>query len=282
MKNKPLYEKKRIQEFDRIGEAVNYLQRKPNPVDRPASETGSHRWTGSRDMKHALELLEVGWPEGLVEMKGMVENIERVLLDRIPRPTVHRDLSGSDVDIGAYLSGEPENMLEWQAQPANSEGIKLVVNGSASAGVSARVIKARGAVVVATIHAMQMLEIPVELWGVWASSRDRYHSETRIQISRPGYELDIERVAFILAHPSMLRRIAFGIWEREEPKDWRKRIGIEPDTGYGRPTDSNFAGENGIYLGRMGSWEEHWLDTHTAVEWILARLHDFGVELEAA
>lgn len=275
----------RLREYDRVGELARYLTTTPNPHSKPSSETTQVGWTGTRNYAEAIKMLEIGWAEGVVEMKEIVEDVERVLLDQIPHPVIKRGLSGSDVDMGAYLSGEPENMLEWEAAPISEQGIKIIVNGSASASVSPRTIKARGAVIVATIHALQMLEIPVELWGVWTgrryAGRKTYQAETRVRISRPGYELDIERVAFVLAHPSMLRRIVFSVWEREEPKAWRKAIGIEPDTGYGTPTDSNFGGEHDIYLGKMYANEPQWLDTTLAVEWILNELRKLGVELEA-
>lgn len=273
----------RLYYFERPGALMRYLDQVPNPAPGMAQsiQEDDGGWAGTPNIDEAKRLFIEGWPQGVVEMRGMVEDIERVLLDKIPRPTTHRDVYGSDVDISAYMEGDPECMVDWRIEPQTDQGIRIIVNGTFSAGISQRKIKARGAAIVAFLHALQMVDIPAELWGYWAvNNYDDAKHEVWVRISRPGYEIDIERVAFLLAHPSMLRRIVFAAWEREDQAT-RDRFGFRKDRGYGHVHNlgEDERSDGDLYLPGMIFSDKRWDSAESSVEWILEELGKHGVEL---
>lgn len=280
--------KHRVYIFERPGHLMQHIESNPQTHENAQSEeTGAHmrKWSGTDSIEHAKRLFIEGWHEGVVEMQNVTEDIERTLLDRIPRPEMRHDVTGAEVDITAYMAGEPECMLDWHTHPQNDLGIRIVVNGTFSGGMDQRIIKSRGAAVVAFIHALQLLDIPAELWGYWAvDTHTRKHGmrkhEVWCRISRPGYEVDIERVAFMLAHPSMLRRIMFALWERE-PSQIRRDFRFRPSGGYGgvREWPASERGEHDLYLPGMTYGDGRWGSAAKAVEWILDELGKHGVEL---
>lgn len=266
-----------IRTFDRFGELYKHLTTSEYhaPKHQRDSHDPNYGFTRTHTFDEALDLLQVGWPEGLVEMGGMVEDIERTLLERVPGPVIERDVTGSDVDIGAFLTGEPEHMIEWKPNPAPTDGVKILVNCTASADVSPATIMSRGAAVVSMLHALRIMEIPSDLYLAWGN-QSRQAFTAVLHASRPDHEADIERLAFAIAHPSMLRRLVFALMEQEQA---HKELGV--GAGYGHPRDHKMEDATLTLPSMMGD-DPRWSSPSHAVEWVLKEFDRMGIELEEA
>jgi len=109
-------------------------------------------------------------------------------------------------------------------------------NYTDSAYVSANTVLARGATVCAIIDILEMKGYSVELLlDEWISGYANGRSMVwGTQARAKGFEdqLDPSRLAFFLAHPSMLRRVQFAV--QEHLPDWEP-MGCYSGGGYGYP-----------------------------------------------
>ena len=77
-----------------------------------------------------------------------------------------------------------------------------------------------GVAIVSAVQALTMAGVVVELWGVRSSKiSDNYKEKSdwfswAFPLGGGGQAIDLDRVAFCLAHPALSRRIVFGITER--------------------------------------------------------------------
>ena len=123
--------------------------------------------------------------------------------------------------IPAYAAGVPEDMfVPLEDGAAQSKPIvRIAVNVVCSGWVNAQDIINRGAAVVALIDKVQSEGQRVELIAfchVEGKGNDRLIMS--VTVKRPEEVVDMDRIAFALAHPSMLRRAFFRCVEFLYPK----------------------------------------------------------------
>ncbi len=233
-----------FRQLDSIGEMVDAMQHAPEQQKqsglRAASlEIDEWRWSDTKTMDEALELARYGWEEGRQHLR---QAVGRIALDQLVgrRPIVESrlDFAGDEVDIGAYLHGEPEHMVDYQVrQDTHGKQAMMYVNASMASRVSSERIMQRGGALYAAIEALRTEGYSLGLTMVDSTQNNRFshYTEYQIPVVRPGGYLDIDTAAFCLAHPAFLRRGVFALNEHE-PNDIRYAMGFMVGGGYGEPT----------------------------------------------
>ena len=146
---------------------------------------------------------------------------------------------------------------------------------AASAGISGQEMFNKGATIAALIELLERAGKRVELKGRMAvTGYDKPVSTFRYQmiIKEAGEPIDVDRIAFALAHPGCLRRLGFSIMEQASEKIQKA---IDTTYRYGQPAEWQEP-EDGIYIGKTsldGSEESR-------VEWIKQQLADYGITWE--
>lgn len=185
---------------------------------RSSRRTNSPSFHGTANFEEAVAIARTGWPEGAkraVEIGASVSAAVRDVINANASSYAY-DVSGQFVDIGRYLTGEPECFgttiedLDTIKKPV----VKLVVNLSASGCVSAYTLVARGVAVVAAVDILEAAGRRVEVVAATAHHSDCTQLEIRIPVKAAGQPLDIDRLAFCLAHPSCYRRLIWSISEQ--------------------------------------------------------------------
>ena len=102
----------------------------------------------------------------------------------------------------------------------------------------------KGAAVVALIDQIERSGQRVELIATQISKTHRQYDEQHIFITvkQPDEPLDLDRISFAVAHPSMLRRVCFRIMEVTYDK---------PVSGYGSVEEMKDIPEDAMYLPPM-------------------------------
>ncbi len=233
-----------FRQLDSIGEMIDAMQHAPEQQKqsglRAASlEIDEWRWSDTKTMDEALELARYGWEEGRQHLR---QAVGRIALDQLVgrRPIVESrlDFAGDEVDIGAYLHGEPEHMVDYQVrQDTHGKQAMMYVNASMASRVSSERIMQRGGALYAAIEALRTEGYSLGLTMVDSTQNNRFshYTEYQIPVVRPGGYLDIDTAAFCLAHPAFLRRGVFALNEHE-PNDIRYAMGFMVGGGYGEPT----------------------------------------------
>lgn len=215
--------KRDIEIYDSLGEAVRHAKNNPSPK---SSDANGKSFAGTKDLSEACDLALNGWSEvrpQVDKLFGELESSISLTLDE--QFGIRFDYSGDSVDMGRYMSGDPECMMDYVTEPQARMGrvIKVMVNVANSAMISTEQIISRGVVIVALLDVLKKLGLGVELWTEMAISDKGVDNGNRfsqlVKIHDSADMLDVDSTMFAIAHPSMLRRIGFGSVEQGVRKD---------------------------------------------------------------
>lgn len=155
-----------------------------------------------------------GWPEGVKEARERSERIvNRVVQSQSALALVTDnayDMAGACYDVGGYLSGTPECWIRPQETVAR-RSISISVNIEASGGISAGTMRQRGIAVASLVMALQSVGFPVTVDVSQVCRMEHGTGAVEALVTRVsdanGSVLDLDRLVFAIAHPTMFRRI---------------------------------------------------------------------------
>lgn len=166
----------------------------------------------------ALALSDKGWPEGMDKARSIIAPaLEAHAVAHVQHSTaLYADVTGAGLDVGGYLSGEPEC---WHSPGALrvKPTLTLAVNLSSSAGVPAENLILRGAGLVALTVALQNAGYVVRVNSVEGGTFNRQDGKpgsvevwTSVTLTDDnGGPLDMDRLVYALAHPSASRTLGY-------------------------------------------------------------------------
>lgn len=233
------HNKLHLELFDSFGEFVKYANSNPKPIS--SDKTYDKTWHGphAHTLGTACMMATEGWTELRPEVDNLLTEVTERLADRLAdlyKPAY--DFGGAFVDMGRFVEGDPECMVNFQASSDNAVGrvVKVVIAGTASWTIAQEWLMKRGVAVLSLIDTINKLGFGVELW--WDNTvRGRGETKftsftTAVKLHDSSDTLDINSVMFALAHPSMLRRLTFSVQEQSKyASDQNAKGG-----GYGIPT----------------------------------------------
>lgn len=276
-------------EFETWGAFVDAAENGPTdmPMDRRASRESDgqgsygHSWHGASWVE-ALKLARIGWPEGANKVKAKLELMQAHLPSRSIRNEMKMQMVGpGTLDMQRYQQGHPEPWVTWQPQEyeTDSEGqiVTVLFNISASSGVSVSAMFDKGAVICALVDLLERVGKRVEL--ILADGGKSWDTTVglKVIVKKANEPLDLDRIAFALAHASCLRRLGFSIWE-QAPADTRRAIGIDKDRGYGAP--ANVTQDGAINILASSLYDESYSEAKQ-FQWLKTQLATQGVDLKA-
>ena len=255
---------------------------------RSSQSTGhSDTWDYGTDYAGALALVDSGWPDGAEKMRRLADTMYDKIAPQVTtwHETEHA-VSGACVDIGAYLTGAPECMLEFKpTDRAGAPPVDIVVSMTTSYKVTSEQICNRGAAILAAIDVLEQRGCTVSVCAEFTSGKATrsssipYRLSYTVTLKRPGEVLDVDAMAFALMHPAMLRRLIFAAKEHA-PAMYRKVLGIDVDGSYGRVQahPEYMADDSIIYLAPVvDRGKEIWDTPDSAVATILKALEPTGL-----
>lgn len=280
----PIY----VHTFESLAEMIEYSQ---GSTDMPQRERASRReddgdWTMTRNFGEAVELAKRGWSEHRDAVDNVLGNVVPQIRDALPDvfQSVH-NVTGAVVDVAAFLSGEPECMIDFVPEPEATCGkvVTMLVSLDCSAGIEATEIVARGAAICALAECLTMVGYTLEVWG---ESHCGEISHT-VRVKAAADALDADAMLYAMAHPSMFRRIMFSCEERESAAV-RARNNIPGGYGglnhdWGRLTQADRLGaditmpRNRLGLGNDGGNVFTAADTRDPAGWVMRQLKALGI-----
>lgn len=220
------------EDFDSYLRAV--LDHRPRWTCELASVTGDRQFTGTSDFAEAERLLREGWPEG---RDRLIDAMEAAALAAPMLPAVSRrmDVAGA-YPIAAYAaSGDPLSMVDpGDLSAAARPIVRLAFSFSYHCGKTQKEIEDYGAALLTWIDRIEESGRSVEVSACHMARAEGWRFGSRIVVKRAGEPLEIDRMAFVVAHPSMLRRIHFRAYEMEKAPGFQDAF----HWGYGMPETS--------------------------------------------
>jgi hypothetical protein len=175
-----------------------------------------------------------GWSEGAEKLRTALEKLE----DFSPTSSLEDEADGMDLKIGdegemfmpdEYFAGEENFMVNIEFK-VHKPIIRICCNISASCGVSANDMVARGVVIAATCRKLERLGYGVQIWVADCGKGCDGYSVNLVRIKDSDERMDDKALAFWMGHPAALRRIFFRFIEATPV---RVQIGLS----YGTPGD---------------------------------------------
>jgi len=227
--------------YDNVSDAIDDIINRPSNHASGlgnSSETASSGWAGSKNLGDAISILKGGWSE-------YREQVERIFGDITEDPDIETMRSksfawqlsdeGDFCNTDLYAEGEAECMylpiLEEAERP--DAIIRIVVDGTAASGVKPDEIIRKGIVIAALVDTLQFLGRGVELWWGQSVAKNNAASIMAVKVKDTRTHMDIDDMLFACAHPSMLRRFGFALFELED-ESHRRTIGLHSKGRYGR------------------------------------------------
>lgn len=203
----------------------------------------------------ALSMARLGWLAKLDQTLEVAEDaiteIEREM--DLPKWEPLYGFSGCAVDMGAYLNGEPECMIEYPVTPMPSTGrvVTICTSISASSAVSAESLIKRGMMIAALAMLLERLGYNTEIWADLSARGGGAVLHERVLVKSANDTIDGARILYAIANPSMLRVLGFAVMHGLD-YDIARKLGV--GSSYGSPsTPEADLPEGTIYLSEMYS-----------------------------
>lgn len=207
-----------------VAEAAACPERERGKGDGDYAENFYGYATLSEAIQHARE----GWDEPRAEIDAVTANIAEHL-ENVLEPTFvdEWDVTGAVVDIGRYLGGEPECMIDTRLMQIAKPGrvVTILVNGCFAAGIKDHAIRRRGAAIVGLIDALERCQYSTEVWLEISHEKISY----LVKVKGTGDALDIDVLMFAIGNKACLRHLNFSLQDKEEYK-----LGVSEGHSYGR------------------------------------------------
>lgn len=206
--------------FANIGEFVDFVTDKSHRIKVHASSDrpGKNNWNGNtNDLAHAVSLVETGWAEGAKKVAAWSGKLS-CFLD-VARAVKARqfawEVSGDYVDVGKYLTGEPEcfGAEVDNGETVSSRVVSIRLNNCVSGGLQADAIVARGVAVLVAVDLLESCGRRCEVIVSQATDTHDLHAECNIVVKRASEPVDLDRLAYSVAHPGFFRRLGFRFME---------------------------------------------------------------------
>ncbi|MGH3953504.1 MAG: DUF7192 family protein [Mycobacterium sp.] len=230
--------------FDSFHQFITWNESAPdNRTMSMRSEPDFHG--GVTSMSNLLKVARDGMPRNGIDALHLatetLQEIERELNYQTFQTSYN--VSGCDVDVARYLSGEPENMIDYtMADVVRTSRVVTIVCGiGVPAMVSASKIQEHGHSLMALSEAIDRTGLQSEIWvdDVSVNSMGTHdalvdHSgRVAVRLKAPGESFDPGMFMFALTHAGMLRGLTFNAMHAF-PTAWITKLNI--GSGYGRAT----------------------------------------------
>lgn len=221
--------------FDSINEVVKYnrgTERTPRYKKYHVSDgmgKGYEEFTSTSSYEEAEDLLLHGWEVGTLDLIKSLKSPSGALKRQICNTY---SVAGYQPCVPRYLQGLPDSMIDHKVVTIKSKIVNIVKDIGYAGYVKAETMENESLKVLKLVQSLESKGYRVNLYISFVSDVP-YTSKKlnmQIKIKDSGQKLNIKQVAFPLVHPSMFRRIVFGLIERlEETKNF--------GNGYGKCTE---------------------------------------------
>lgn len=257
-----------LDKFDSFGDMLAYANANPS---KKQSEHGDQSFCETANYAEAHKLAVEGWHAVRPEVERLLGQLSEQIDNRLDMVSeLEYATSGGAVDVGRWLTGEPECMFSFVPMPNERMGrvVKIFIDYGASAQFSAEFIRERGIVLCALVDTLQKMRVACEVWGETAVTFGNQIHSTVVKLHDATAQMDIDELMFALANPSMLRRITFSV---------RELAGCGPSCSYGRTIHTEYAADYGADIRIERLTEKFSTMMQNPVEWVVSTIK--GMEL---
>lgn len=265
--------------YDALDEVIN-LDETADGSYRSSLKDGPFAYedTHTNNFGEAADVIRNGWTEHMPQVNEFVSQIrtdERVvtMVDNSRFKQMY-SCTGALVSVPLYCAGSYSPMVTHVPIMANKPNrvARVLIGGGMLGSVEADSYVERGILIVALCKVLDAMGWQIDLWTEATvqskDNEDMVHS-TLYHVHEAGQSFDAESVMFQLAHPSMHRRLTFGIRESGTYQEVQR---FGSNNGYGRtrnPICSELIGAH-LVIDAITPFDRTITDP---AKWILDKVH---------
>jgi len=239
--------KVKLRKYDNIMDFEKFINETPfNQVFRWSthqSVANGKGFTGTNNFEEAVDLLK----HGSDDLSKRLEKMYQVKAADIGNTKVTKsfyNVAGYQASVPRYLQGIPTNMIAQKKVVQKQRVITLNKDMNYNCGWDTEDIINESAKALAIIKKIESSGTRVNLNLCWVaeSATGKQKVGCKIRLKNADERLNVSKMAFVMAHPSMLRRMLF------------RWLEVNPDVvdnsytwGYGHPYDIRTIQEKGEY-----------------------------------
>lgn len=197
-----------VVQFNRDTERTNFYQ-----SYHTSDETGSGRYsfTKTNSYEEAEDLLLHGWDSMAERLTKKIGNVK--CQNGYKNKTVY-GVQGYQACVPRYLQGIPDNMVSSKRITTKQKVLNIVKDFGYSGATSAETIENESIKVLKAVNELELTGYRVNLSITFVSRCRGGYRSVVVKIKNASQRMNIKQMAFPLVHPSMFRRIVFGLIER--------------------------------------------------------------------
>lgn len=225
----------KVREYNSIGEFEKFINETPfNEVFRWAkhdSVDSSTSWSGTQNYEEANDLMK----HGAEDLSKKIEKMYQVKTAEMASMITKRakyDVTGFQVSIPRRLQGIPDSMINQKTTTQKQKIITLNKDVSYSSYFTKEQIIDESAKALAIVKKFESQGYRVNINIVFLVESEGQKVGCKIRVKNASERMNISKLAFLIAHPSMLRRILLR-WEEVNPDITKKGFTYS----YGSPLD---------------------------------------------
>lgn len=200
--------------FNSISEVVKY-NRETERTEyyryyHTSDKTGRYDFTRTNSYEEAEDLLLHGWDSMAEKLTKKVGNVK--CKSGYKNKTIY-SVQGYQACVPRYLQGIPDNMVSSKKIVTKQKVLNIVKDFGYNGATSTETIERESIKVLKAVSDLESKGYRVNLSIVFVSSNNGY-TGVQVKIKNASQRMNIKQMAFPLVHPSMFRRIMFGLIER--------------------------------------------------------------------
>ena len=261
----------------------------------------SCEFNGRKTLPQTIQIYLDGWKEGMEKLASTTLDIKN-LANRVENLAYKfSDSNGLELDIGLFLSGEPECWIK-EPDPDEEDGQSTKKNKIVPIAIpisyycmwNTDQIFRRGQAIISIIDGIEATGRQCELFGILNHNK----LTLTVPLKKAGEYISPERIIYTLGHPSFLRRILFSLLEHTN-KELRNSEGYTNNGSYSSTREissqilaqlpelkplcfDRATGENILLnlCSGTGSNPSTFSSDDSALKWTLQTLQTHGVQIE--
>lgn len=232
-----------INVFDNITELTKYIDKKERKEgrDNDSESTWDSDFFGTKNFKEAYNLLKYGDEKlyNKIKIESKKINIDKIIGANNQKLKYKNNFYGCIPNIPVYLKNQPINMINPEKnQPANKI-LNIFLNIRVNGNIEAEEIMKIGLKYLTIIDILEKNGYRCNLYSGCANENSNIsgvYSYLLLRVKTDKEPLNLKKICFTIAHPSMQRRIKFrwmevndfeydftnGYGSKDEPKHTKK------------------------------------------------------------
>jgi hypothetical protein len=204
--------------YDSVGEYVAAMSDMSRQAKAhvASQDIGRSDFFWTRTFAEACELWQTGWKDGAERVAKYRDGFAAFIsaAKQAKAKQFAWDVTGDFIDVGRYLTGEPECFGGEQDEGEANTGrvVSIRLNNCVSASVEADTICARGLAVLVAVDLLEACGIRCEV-VIGTATKAGYVVESNVTVKRASEMAEPSAIAFNVAHPSFFRRFGFRFME---------------------------------------------------------------------